>query len=144
MDDTYNANPDSVAAAVETLAASGAGAGSTWFSATCSNLGGASADLHRETGRRMGALGIDTLFVRGEMARHAAAGAGETGRDRIRIVAAEDPGEVAGILREILRKGDWLLVKGSRGMAMETFAGAIREAFGTDPEKRTGTEGSKR
>ncbi|HPC03766.1 MAG TPA: UDP-N-acetylmuramoyl-tripeptide--D-alanyl-D-alanine ligase [Syntrophales bacterium] len=143
VDDTYNANPDSVAAAVETLAALRGGGRVHVVFGDMLELGGASADLHRETGRRMGALGIDTLFVRGEMARHAAAGAGEAGKDRIRIVAAEDPGEVAGILREILRKGDWVLVKGSRGMAMERFADAIRGAFGTDPEKRTGTEGSR-
>lgn len=143
VDDTYNANPDSVAAAVETLAALRSGGRVHVVLGDMLELGKESAGLHRETGRRMGTLGIDTLFFRGEMARHAAVGAAETGKGRIRVVAAADPGEVVEILVEILREGDWVLVKGSRGMAMETFADAIRRAFGVIPEKQTGEAGNR-
>jgi UDP-N-acetylmuramoyl-tripeptide--D-alanyl-D-alanine ligase len=144
VDDTYNANPGSVAAAVETLAALRGEGRVHVVLGDMLELGGESEALHREVGRRIGTLGIDTLFVRGEMARHAAAGAAEAGKGRIRVVAVADPEEVVGILREILGKGDWVLVKGSRGMAMETFADAIRRAFGPHRDERTGTKGDRR
>jgi UDP-N-acetylmuramoyl-tripeptide--D-alanyl-D-alanine ligase len=66
------------------------------------------------------------LYVLGEHARLVAEGAREEQMDPARIVVAADHAAIAAELREIARRGDVILVKGSRGMRMERVVRALK------------------
>ncbi|MFZ7125962.1 MAG: UDP-N-acetylmuramoyl-tripeptide--D-alanyl-D-alanine ligase [Desulfobacterales bacterium] len=118
IDDTYNANPASMAAALRTLDHLKGEARGIAVLGDMLELGPASAALHRELGERVARSETARLFVTGNLAEAVADGAIAAGMapERIRL------GEVAELseaLRRILKEGDWVLVKGSRGMRME-------------------------
>ena len=117
--DCYNANPASVRAALETLAAMG-GARSVAVLGDMLELGAAAVEAHREAGRAAAALRIGELIAVGPLGRHIAEGAMAAGMARGQVHEAETPSQAAVILRGLARPGDAVLVKGSRGMKMET------------------------
>jgi UDP-N-acetylmuramoyl-tripeptide--D-alanyl-D-alanine ligase len=122
--DGYNANPASVRAAVETLGS---------LSATrrflvlgeMLDLGRHSERLHRRTGREISRWPIDDLVVCGEHWEAYVEGAIEGGisPERIHPFASHD--EVIEYIRQELREGDVVLVKGSRATRMETICDAL-------------------
>jgi UDP-N-acetylmuramoyl-tripeptide--D-alanyl-D-alanine ligase len=72
---------------------------------------------------------VDRLYLYGDMARTAAAAALESGMPADEVVVADSREEiVADIIRDHL-DGDYILVKGSRGMRMDLVASALRENF---------------
>jgi UDP-N-acetylmuramoyl-tripeptide--D-alanyl-D-alanine ligase len=111
FDDSYNANPGSVAAAIEFLATL---PGERWLAlGQMAELGADGARLHREVGELARARGIERLFAIGDLTRHAAEGFGARATwfaDFDALVAAVEPG---------LGPGITLLVKGSRSAGME-------------------------
>ena len=111
IDDTYNANPESVRAAVEVLAqAPGA---RLLVLGDMGELGAGAARMHAEIGTLARGSGIERLLTLGELAAHAARAFGEGARHFTRI---ED------LLAEVesaLAPGLTVLVKGSRFMRME-------------------------
>jgi UDP-N-acetylmuramoyl-tripeptide--D-alanyl-D-alanine ligase len=117
IDDTYNANPESVSAAIAVLAqAPGA---RLLVLGDMGELGAGAAQLHADIGRLARASGIQHLLTLGELAAHAARAFGAGGRDFTRI---ED------LLAEIenaLAPGVTVLVKGSRFMHMERVVKAF-------------------
>jgi UDP-N-acetylmuramoyl-tripeptide--D-alanyl-D-alanine ligase len=117
IDDTYNANPESVSAAIAVLAqAPGA---RLLVLGDMGELGAVAAQLHADIGRLARASGIQQLLTLGELAAHAARAFGAGGRDCTRI---ED------LLAEIenaLAPGVTVLVKGSRFMHMERVVKAF-------------------
>jgi UDP-N-acetylmuramoyl-tripeptide--D-alanyl-D-alanine ligase len=117
IDDTYNANPDSLQAGLEALALAG---GQTWLVlGDMGELGTGSASLHREAGRRAQVLGIDRLYTLGSLAREAAeAFAGPGG-------AYDELDELLAALRRDLSGPLYILVKGSRSMRMERVVTAL-------------------
>jgi UDP-N-acetylmuramoyl-tripeptide--D-alanyl-D-alanine ligase len=125
IDDTYNANPQSMLAALASLERL-RGAGRAY--AVLGDMGelGAHAEAgHREVGARAGRLRVDALYALGEFAplvREAALGAGLDAA-RIHLPASHD--EIASALRAELRAGDVALVKGSRSMRMERVVEAL-------------------
>ncbi len=122
IDDTYNANPGSMRAALEALCEAGAGARRLAVLGDMRELGPSAATLHEEIGGVAGDLGIDALYAVGRYAENVATGyAGD------RVVAAENAGEIVGHLMKTVRRGDWVLVKGSRGMRMERVVEALME-----------------
>jgi UDP-N-acetylmuramoyl-tripeptide--D-alanyl-D-alanine ligase len=124
LDDTYNANPGSMAAAIETLAAMGADGRNLAVLGDMLELGDQSRALHRAVGRAVGEAGIDRLYAAGRFAFEVAEGAkdGRMTEDRIFVGTKA---EIVGQLQEELRTGDRILVKGSRGMAMEEVVDEI-------------------
>jgi UDP-N-acetylmuramoyl-tripeptide--D-alanyl-D-alanine ligase len=125
IDDTYNANPQSMEAALASLARL-RGAGRAF--AVLGDMGelGAHAEAgHRQIGALAGALRVDGLYPLGKQAplvREAALGAG-LGAARVHLLASHD--EIAAALRQTLRAGDVVLVKGSRSMRMERVVEAL-------------------
>jgi UDP-N-acetylmuramoyl-tripeptide--D-alanyl-D-alanine ligase len=112
VNDCYNANPMSMRAALEHLAASGAERRVAVLG-TMAELGADSARYHREIGAHARALGIDVLVPVGEPALSYAEGfEGET-----HPVAS--PEEAAALLEELARAGDRVLIKGSRSVGLE-------------------------
>ena len=115
VNDAYNANPDSMRAALTALERMGEGRRTWAVLGTMLELGDESEALHREVGEEVVARGVDELVVVGEAARALATGAeGATSTDgpRTRLVADADAAEA--LLRDELRPGDVVLFKSSR------------------------------
>jgi UDP-N-acetylmuramoyl-tripeptide--D-alanyl-D-alanine ligase len=118
FDDSYNANPVSVVAAAEFLAAL---PGKSWLViGDMKELGDDAAELHREVGEAARASGIDRLFAFGELAGNAAAGFGDNASRYDSIEALVDD------LGSGLSPQVNVLVKGSRSMRMERVVDALR------------------
>jgi len=116
IDDSYNANPTATKGAVEVLAAAAATRRVAVLGEML-ELGDRAIDFHEEVGRAVASAGIDVLFAIGgapAMALAAAAVAAGMERGRVRHVPTSDGAapEVAALVRE----GDVVLVKGSRGV----------------------------
>jgi UDP-N-acetylmuramoyl-tripeptide--D-alanyl-D-alanine ligase len=126
VDDCYNANPASMRAALRTLRQL-AGAGRALAAlGDMLELGTAEDDLHRELGREAAAAGLAALATFGPLARLAREAAIEAGMARSDTFHTEDPLLLVAFVRERLRPGDVLLVKGSRGMKLERLVEALR------------------
>ncbi len=117
LDDTYNANPGSLAAALDTLQAL---PGVHWLAlGDMGELGPGAAALHAEVGRRARAAGVERLYAVGELSRGAARAFGAGAQ------VFADADALAAALGEALRPGVTVLVKGSRFMAMERVVEAL-------------------
>jgi UDP-N-acetylmuramoyl-tripeptide--D-alanyl-D-alanine ligase len=126
IDDTYNANPGSMAAALTTLKTLRRQQRAFFVTGDMRELGQHSEVLHRELGALCTRSGIDGLFVTGDFAAVVARGAREAGMDAWAIVTgAKD--ELLYALRRTLKPGDWVLVKGSRAMAMEDVVWELKK-----------------
>ncbi|HBD07497.1 MAG TPA: UDP-N-acetylmuramoyl-tripeptide--D-alanyl-D-alanine ligase [Syntrophobacteraceae bacterium] len=125
IDDTYNANPRSVLAAVQTLAAVHDDRPWMVVLGEMRELGETSAALHRKLGQRIGPLGMDRLFTLGGLAEHIATGAKETGLAPDRCYHGADHDDIVVRLKSHWVPGAWILVKGSRGMTMEKIVEGI-------------------
>ncbi len=124
VDDTYNANPASMAAAIHTLTALKRSGRGFIVLGDMLELGDTAADLHYRVGSIAGSARADKLYAFGEYARDVLSGARQAGMSRTDLVTATKEEIAADLLHE-LKPGDWVLVKGSRGMAMETVVEAI-------------------
>ena len=131
LDDTYNANPGSMAAAIETLAAMGGDARTHAVLGDMLELGDLSRILHRNVGRAVGEAGIDRLYAAGRFAFEMAEGAKEGLMPDDRIFVGTKS-EIIEKLNNALRSGDVILVKGSRGMAMENVLNPVKKWADTD------------
>jgi UDP-N-acetylmuramoyl-tripeptide--D-alanyl-D-alanine ligase len=117
LDDTYNANPDSMVAALETL---GRMPGRRIaVLGQMNELGAESDGGHQLVGEAAAREKIDCVITVGSIAAGIAVAAREHGLRR--VLAAETTGEAAAILRGMARPGDTVLIKGSRSVKMETI-----------------------
>lgn len=119
LNDAYNANPASMAAALATLASSPAGRRLAALG-EMRELGAAAAEAHEELGRLAARAGVDRLYLLGPLAEIVSRGARDAGLPAEAIVVAADHADLAARLRADCRPGDLVLLKGSRGAAMET------------------------
>ncbi|MGI8441302.1 MAG: UDP-N-acetylmuramoyl-tripeptide--D-alanyl-D-alanine ligase [Thermoleophilaceae bacterium] len=118
VNDCYNANPMSVRAALEHLAASPAERRLAVLG-VMAELGPDAERLHEEVGERAAELGIDVLVTVGPGARGFARRFGREAH------AVEVPEEAAALLEEIAAPGDRVLIKGSRSAGLERVLGTI-------------------
>ncbi len=123
LDDTYNANPESMAAALDTLG--GLEGGKVAILGDMLELGAASREAHREAGAAAAKAGARALVAIGEHSSEYIAGAADSGLDETYAYGATI--EAVKVLGEIIKKNDIVLVKGSRGAGMETLVAALRE-----------------
>src|SRR5262245_5290052 len=123
IDDSYNANPQSMEVALRMLAAAPVSGRRIAVLGDMGELGPTSDKAHGEAGRLAAQLGLDRLFALGRQAECVAAGAREAGMGAAGIHVAESHEELARRLQAELAAGDWVLVKGSRSMHMERIAG---------------------
>jgi UDP-N-acetylmuramoyl-tripeptide--D-alanyl-D-alanine ligase len=126
IDDTYNANPASMEAAVATLHRLRGTARGLLVVGDMLELGPASAELHRGLGRFAAGTGVCKLLACGNFAEAVAAGAREGGMAAADAVAGSQA-DIGGVLLNELRAGDWVLVKGSRSMGMEAIVSAVQQ-----------------
>jgi len=130
IDDAYNANPESVRAALKSLAAlvrSRPGARAWAVLGTMLELGGRADEEHDAIGRLAVRLGIDRLVAVGEGAARIHAGAGHEGSWGEESVMVADPEAALALLEEQLRPGDVVLVKSSKAAGLRRVALALIE-----------------
>lgn len=130
VNDAYNANPASMKAALATLAASAATRRLAALG-TMRELGAASGDAHADLGALAGTAGLDALFLLGEHAEAVRAGAVAAGMHADRVFVAATHAALAQALTTYCRPGDVLLLKGSRGAAMEEVLRHLGPEFQT-------------
>lgn len=122
LDDTYNANPESVAEALATLKK--AGGRKVAVLGDMLELGAAAKNEHREAGRLAGTLGIDIVVAIGGHAADLIEGAADAGVKG--AYGFNGRQEAAKALGNLLRPGDTVLVKGSRAMGLERIVEGLR------------------
>ncbi len=129
INDAYNANPDSMRAALKALAAVGRGRGpgtrTVAVLGEMRELGAASQEEHDAVGRLAVRLDIGQLLVVGEPAHAMHLGAYLEGSWGHESVFVEDNDQALAWLREHVRPGDVVLFKASRAAALETVAEAL-------------------
>lgn len=124
IDDTYNANPASMQAAIQTYAALRKSGRGFMVLGDMLELGEQAQRLHRRVGAWAGEAGAVKMYAYGDHAGAVISGAREAGMAGSDLVAGSKE-EITADLIQLIRPGDWVLVKGSRGMAMETVVRAI-------------------
>jgi len=132
IDDSYNANPASVREALLTLKALKGNHGGYVFLGDMLELGDAAFEMHRRIGTLLGTIGVNAAFLQGEYSAVIAAAAIDGGMSQENIFIMENSKEGILFLKKYLKKGDWILVKGSRRMRMETIVTQICAEFGSN------------
>jgi UDP-N-acetylmuramoyl-tripeptide--D-alanyl-D-alanine ligase len=126
LDDTYNANPESLRAALRTLAALAPPGRAFAVLGDMLELGNEAERLHEESGRGIAGAGVTALIGVGPLASCAVAGARAAGLGFAET--APDPAAAARRIRQLAVPGDLVLIKGSRGSRMERVASALEES----------------
>lgn len=121
INDCYNANPLSMAAALEHLRERAGERRKVAVLGDMAELGPGAAAYHREIGAVAARVGVDVLVAVGPLARGYVEGA--RGVPLTRWAATVEAGLAA--LRRVLRPGDCVLVKGSRAMGLEAIGDAV-------------------
>lgn len=124
IDDTYNASPTSVKAALETLKAA-SGDRKIAVLGDMLELGEASKEAHLEAGRRSAAA-ADILIAAGELAEAIAKGARQAGMSADAVMYFADAEEAMAELKAEIKKGDVVLVKASRALKFERIVECIK------------------
>jgi UDP-N-acetylmuramoyl-tripeptide--D-alanyl-D-alanine ligase len=130
FDDCYNANPQSLRAALRVLAGLHGYRRRVLVMGDMLELGELSAELHHALGQEAASAGVDALVLVGGLAKAAASGALEGGLSPEGLVHFETTQAAVAAADELVRPGDVVLVKGSRGMALERFVDAVRALHG--------------
>lgn len=127
INDAYNANPASMEAALAALRAIPARGRRVAVLGDMLEMGENESACHRELGATAARGGLDALYVLGGFAREIRRGAVAAGMAPSAVRVARGHRSLGGELRGVLRKGDWVLVKGSRGAAMEKVLAAMKD-----------------
>lgn len=124
IDDSYNANPMSMRAALDDVAALANATARSRAVAVLGDmleLGKAERQFHAEIGERAREVGVDVLMTVGRLASAMAE------RFDREVYSVADAGEAAALLPELLQPGDFVLVKGSRGVGLELVSESLIE-----------------
>ena len=127
INDTYNANPRSMELALETLAEMKGKGRAIAVLGDMLELGDFTEEAHQQLGEKVEELSIDLLLTMGEKAPLVVESAIRHGFEPKRTRVVESHSEAISILKEVIQEGDWILVKGSRRMAMEKIVEGLIE-----------------
>ena len=125
LDDSYNANPDSMKAALRTLVELDAQGKRIAVLGEMRELGAQSERGHREVGETAATLGVDQLITVGDAAEMIAQGARAAGLEK--VCAVHSTREAADLLGKMAEPDDLVLIKGSRAARTEE----VIEQFGS-------------
>jgi UDP-N-acetylmuramoyl-tripeptide--D-alanyl-D-alanine ligase len=136
INDSYNANPDSMRAALTTLAELGRAGRHTWaVLGDMLELGETAADEHAAIGRFVAQSGIEHLVAIGEYAVLMASAAVAAGLPSVRAMPVTNKADAVAVVTGDLAPGDVVLVKASRGLALDTVADEILAGVGLPPHR---------
>jgi len=127
LNDAYNANPMSMRSALEVLEQFPTKARRVFCCGQMMELGDQSEQFHRELGKKIGSSTVDVVIFVGGFAAQMAEEAVGAGMGAERIFSFPTSQEAAQEIGTILRKGDLVLVKGSRSMKMERIIESMKE-----------------
>jgi UDP-N-acetylmuramoyl-tripeptide--D-alanyl-D-alanine ligase len=126
INDSYNANPGSMGMALQALAACRTQGRLLAALGDMLELGEATEPAHRQLGAKAAQLNLDLLIICGEFRDQVTAGALQAGMPAHKLFPVPSLREGAQILKDYLKSGDCLLVKGSRGMRMEKLVEELK------------------
>ena len=130
VDDSYNSNPKALSRALSMLAAETRYARRIAVLGEMLELGAAGESLHRASGAEAAQVGLDALIVVGGMnAKALAAGAQAAGLPGASVHHVGDSKEAADLAALLVRPGDLVLVKGSRGIRTEAVVERLKAEF---------------
>ncbi|MDP1678233.1 MAG: UDP-N-acetylmuramoyl-tripeptide--D-alanyl-D-alanine ligase [Bacteroidota bacterium] len=124
LNDTYNSNPDSVIVALKTLTLFNTNAKKIVVLGDMRELGEASKREHTNIGVIVAEMKFNHLFTVGPFSKYTSEAFGSTAKH------FESKDELSNELRKILKPGDVVLVKGSRGMKMEDIVYQLTQSNG--------------
>lgn len=127
IDDAYNSNPLAMERTLETLGAWPGASRRIVIAGEMLELGPSSPDWHRRVGRSCGQAGVDWLIAVQGDARFFLEGAISAGLPPERTRFFEQADEAGRFCLTLIRPGDVILVKGSRGVGLEKAVAAIAE-----------------
>jgi len=126
IDDTYNANPDSMAVALRTLESQETLGRRVFVCGDMCELGVASGFYHRELGRAIAKSGVDLLLTVGEQSAQTASAALEAGMGWAGVQRSISSVRLARLIKSMIHEGDVIMVKGSRAMRMEEVVKSLK------------------
>lgn len=132
INDSYNANPMSVEAALTSVSAVKRAGRFIAVLGEMLELGPEAAAAHHRIGQKVQAVGADRLFVLGDHADAVAQGAIAAGFPAEAVATAAAMTDLQQMLLATAQSGDVVLVKGSRGMRMERVVDFLKHEWGTD------------
>ncbi len=130
INDTYNANPSSVGEALKTLGNLKGKGRSVVVLGDMLELGEEEEIWHQKIGGLLADTGVNRVYLRGRLAGATAAGASKQGLPASSVILREDPEGITSDILSYAQDGDWILVKGSRRMKMETIVEMIVSQVG--------------
>jgi UDP-N-acetylmuramoyl-tripeptide--D-alanyl-D-alanine ligase len=130
INDAYNANPRSMELALKALSEVKEAKRGIAVLGDMLELGRFSEEAHARIGEKVASLGVDLLFTLGENAEIIGKTARQAGFNENRVTVSRDHGDLLLHLKRTLKRGDWILVKGSRAMAMEKIVFGLMEVEG--------------
>ena len=123
--DCYNAAPDSMRSSLSMLDQVETNGMRYCILADMLELGEKSVEYHKKVGKYVAGSRADRLYCYGELSRNYIVGAVENGFEKSRCMHFSDRDELADYLKRKLVNGDSVLLKGSRGMALEEVFKAL-------------------
>lgn len=128
VDDTYNSNPAAMSSVLSTLGTTPWAGRKVLVTGDMLELGPRAPEFHRQVGEQAARSGVGLMVAVGPLASETLAGAAAHGVSA--LAAYPDSESAAAAAASLLAPDDLVLVKGSRGIAMETFVRAARTSFG--------------
>lgn len=119
LNDAYNASPTSMAAAIDVLLEQAGDAAKIAVLGDMLELGLLEEEGHRKIGNLVAAHALDALIVLGRRSQIIADAAIAAGYPSVRVFRPESHSDAANLIVRLAGSGDWVLLKGSRGMRME-------------------------
>ncbi|MDF2533817.1 MAG: murF [Clostridia bacterium] len=126
INDVYNANPDSMQAAINVLASLETSGRRVCILGDMFELGEYAKDGHRMVGKYAVEHNVDVILAVGKMAKEIIKGASMVGANQF-LYSFDSVSEVIEHLNELIKANDIILIKGSRGMYMESIVESLRE-----------------
>jgi len=137
VDDTYNANPSSLRAAVNTVRELTTDAGRVIVGlGEMLELGDETIPAHLEAGRMVAELGASFFIAMGEHARQMIEGALGQGFPSGKAVVVNSHKDMVRKIEDVMRPGDIILLKGSRRMQLEKVAQGLKEDYPADEQRK--------
>ena len=129
INDTYNSNPMSMRQAIEALGDITTKGRKILVAGDMLELGNLSGRFHHLVGRQAAESGIDLIVAVGKLAEFISNGAQEAGMSEKKIKRCNLTQEACDTVLNLIKKGDTILIKGSRAMRMEQIVKELEAQF---------------